>query len=1103
MTQKNDMDSAFRMPDTGYSIKPLLHGWHTNGQLMTEALKDYGCSGAVINCPFHEGFTSNPENLRKLKDAMAALDAAGLKYWLYDESGYPSGNADGLTLQGHPELEAKGFFMRRIGAYEPRHIDYALDCEADKIIWAAVYPLKPDKRLHEAFVDYSAMQPVPFTPDRVTIDLEPGQTLYIFSVKRAHEGGQATHNTWSRNRCINIMNAAAVRRFLDVAYEPIVKEIPDAYSRSEAVFTDEPSLMTTYVRGYETWNFALAPWTEGLFERYEAEYGESILPNLPLLFEGLEEGYGVRQRFYRLVGKLTAEAYSAQIQAWCQAHGGIFSGHYLGEESIIDHVRWYGSLLEVQKATGYPGIDVLCCYPEIFNAPATAKFVQMAVRKKGTDGMMVELCPFVEPEIFKQDPLNNMSEVAGELFLCGVRKVNSYFQPDFSKWRGGILCENGRYLSGHVDQAGMLTFNRYIGRIHTLLEGLVNDCSTFIYYNLEEVQARIVPHCDVWLTNMGMVSESTRTIANTLYLSGQDFYYADEEDLEQASNVQPHTLSGHRVRTIIIPGAEVISAKSLAAIRNLQRMGTNVFFLNRLPAYVLDNGKLQPAEVSDYPVYTAEEILSAVRDSEPFFHLHTACKEMPHARYRTKDGRELHFFCNRTREDAKVRIERTGAVHAERLDPMTGDIVPFDLNGELTVPAMHGMFVRFEIEKAETTIPDEELTELEKQVLEDWPVTLKPTPILPFDNPSLYPDKLHYVMSSGGIERTRNGRLWIVWAGAGDNNNAFLQMAWSDDNGTTWTKPKFILKGKFTPHGFNTCIIEANLFCAPDGTLHLFYCQRLGFVDAGRAGVWTAVCRNPDSETPEWSLPRRILEGSLLDKPIILQDGRWLLEASVWDTRSLRFGRGIFQETSYIWDDVLSVPRAANFYLSSDQGGTWQYTGSCYPTNREYDEPRIVQRKDGSLFAFLRNRIGLVQSHSEDMGKTWAAVEPAPFRYPVARHAMQTLPDGRLVLVRNLPSAENLEAHGDTPPDREGLAAFLSGDGGKTWYGGLVIETRRWISYPDITQSPDGMIYVLYDWRREDGELCFARFRVEDIEAGKFVSPDACSAKVIFDAKRY
>ena len=44
----------------------------------------------------------------------------------------------------------------------------------------------------------------------------------------------------------------------------------------------------------------------------------------------LEEGYGIRQRFYRLVGKLTAEAYSAQIQAWCQAHGGIFSGHYLG-----------------------------------------------------------------------------------------------------------------------------------------------------------------------------------------------------------------------------------------------------------------------------------------------------------------------------------------------------------------------------------------------------------------------------------------------------------------------------------------------------------------------------------------------------------------------------------------------------------------------------------------------------------------------------------------------------------------------------------------------------------------------------------------------------
>ncbi|MDD5729350.1 MAG: sialidase family protein [Victivallales bacterium] len=397
------------------------------------------------------------------------------------------------------------------------------------------------------------------------------------------------------------------------------------------------------------------------------------------------------------------------------------------------------------------------------------------------------------------------------------------------------------------------------------------------------------------------------------------------------------------------------------------------------------------------------------------------------------------------------------------------------------------------------------MTELEQKILADWPLMLIPQQIRPFDDPALLPENSHYVMSSGGIERSSGGRLWILWAGGGDSEDAYLLMTYSDDNGETWGSPRYLLRGSMTPHKFNTCIIEGNLFRAPDGTLHLFYCQRLGMVD-GRLGVWTARCRHPDADEPEWETPRRISDGSILDKPIVLQDKRWLVEASLWNMGALYLGREPEKQQSSlsnIWDGKIEVPRAANFFLSADNGESWQYHGSCYPENREAEESRIVQRRDGSLFMLLRDQKGLSQSISQDLGKSWSKTKPVSFPHPTSRVAMQMLPDGRIVLVRNLPRPETVaqfKPDRTITPGRERMAAFLSDDGGESWYGNLEIDNRDSVSYPDICQGPDGMIYLLYDWKRKNGELCFARFRVKDIEAGKFVSADAVPSKVIYSA---
>lgn len=55
-----------------------------------------------------------------------------------------------------------------------------------------------------------------------------------------------------------------------------------------------------------------------------------------------------------------------------------------------------------------------------------------------------------------------------------------------------------------------------------------------------------------------------------------------------------------------------------------------------------------------------------------------------------------------------------------------------------------------------------------------------------------------------------------------------------------------------------------------------------------------------------------------------------------------------------------------------------------------------------------------------------------------------------------------------------------------------MLDERKNVSDPDIAQTPNGDIYVHYDRDRTGAaEILFARFREEDVLAGKLLSKDA------------
>jgi hypothetical protein len=131
------------------------------------------------------------------------------------------------------------------------------------------------------------------------------------------------------------------------------------------------------------------------------------------------------------------------------------------------------------------------------------------------------------------------------------------------------------------------------------------------------------------------------------------------------------------------------------------------------------------------------------------------------------------------------------------------------------------------------------------------------------------------------------------------------------------------------------------------------------------------------------------------------------------------------------------------------------------------------------------------QSFSADGGKTWEPQSTA-FPHVNSKAVIRRLQSGHLLVIRH---GQDMTKATD---GRKELTAFLSTDDGKTWSGSLLLDERTNVSYPDIAQAPNGDIYIHYDRERTGAaEILFARFREEDVQAGKFISKNAALKNLV------
>ncbi|WP_211218277.1 sialidase family protein [Ruania albidiflava] len=344
-----------------------------------------------------------------------------------------------------------------------------------------------------------------------------------------------------------------------------------------------------------------------------------------------------------------------------------------------------------------------------------------------------------------------------------------------------------------------------------------------------------------------------------------------------------------------------------------------------------------------------------------------------------------------------------------------------------------------------------------------------------------YQDDYRLWQGIASLERTTAGRLYAAWYSGMETERGgnFVVVSTSDDGGDSWRSVEMVIEHDDpSVRCYDPC-----LWRDPLGRLWITWNQSVEFFD-GRCGVWAIVSSNADSEQPDWSEPRRIANGIMMNKPIATSAGEWLFPCAIWS-----------DHTPTEDHPEMADERFSNVYVSTDHGDTVSYRGSADVPNRQFDEHVLVERRDGSIWMLVRCYDGIGESFSTDGGRTWSPGRKSHIPGPCSRFHVSRLASGRLLMINHVDfeaplSREEVAAQGNVKVwrGRTNLTALLSDDDGATWPHALLLDDGADVSYPDACQGEDGTLYVIYDnSRMTKRSIHLARITEEDILAGNLV----------------
>jgi hypothetical protein len=371
-----------------------------------------------------------------------------------------------------------------------------------------------------------------------------------------------------------------------VTHEQYARLLEPIAQYVEAFFTDEPSLIATYIPKDREYPKTL-PWHPRLPGEFRKRKGYDLLPHRESLF--VDTGVidrKIRCDFYEVIADLCAETYFGGLQEWCHRHHVASSGHLLGEETMVWQTDFNGDPFTCYRRFDIPGIDMILSDPEKIMAKdyfMVPKVAGSAARLQGSPRLMCEISDFFGVMEKKHATIEQMQCTAGILYSCGVTDLCSYYSLSFAP--------EAEVKPMAFGVAQYRRYTDFVTRLNRLFTGGTIRSRVAVLYPIVSLWAHFTPsHRSMYEPHpdgdVRFLDGAFTDLCRSLMQQQVDFDVVDERSIASGRIEGKMLATGNRrYEALVLPPMDTIRLATMEVLDRFARSGGTVLAHPRLPRF--------------------------------------------------------------------------------------------------------------------------------------------------------------------------------------------------------------------------------------------------------------------------------------------------------------------------------------------------------------------------------------------------------------------------------------------------------------------------------------------------------------------------------------
>ena len=465
----------------------------------------------------------------RIASCVEAAKDSGMKLWLYDEDGWPSGNASWTITK---DEEAREHFLEIRPVYLKAGETASFDTVKKTYLSIAACAGTERNELLDG------RKAIDFTADTDTV-------LYPVEVRVDAYDELGKYS-------VDYMSRKQLRKFIDCTHEKYAARFQEEFGKTiRGIFMDETRFLNAL------------PWTKDFPEEFKRRKGYDVVPLLYQLVTDGPESRAVRYDYYDVCADLMREATFQQIYDWAEEHGIQTTGHVLGEETLASQSRYNIDIMRQFSAFHLPGID------HLGNGIGSldAKICSSAAHNYGRDivnsesfgacgwGMTMEPLIKISNWLYQQGVNQHMMH--GFYYSIRNERKNDWPPSYFYQWQDWDL------IPQYADMAARMSY---------MLQGGVTETELLVYYPVETFWQHFQPDFEQQISffkdgpavrdeKAQFINDQFQLLCSTLLNKNLDFEIFNSDaakNFRVEGKALVNSLTGARYTVLVLPVTEVL-----------------------------------------------------------------------------------------------------------------------------------------------------------------------------------------------------------------------------------------------------------------------------------------------------------------------------------------------------------------------------------------------------------------------------------------------------------------------------------------------------------------------------------------------------------------